>query len=182
MKQIIFIASALCLAAIVGAVIYFLMGSDNKKLSQVHQAIQHQFPEVDHIDTQTLITMAPEDVILFDVREQAEFRVSHLKNAVRVDPTISAEEFVQTFAAQSKGKKAVFYCSVGQRSSDLANRAAQPLLSSGAKAVYNLENGIFGWHNEGRDIVQSDGAVTRYVHGYDRLWGRLVKDQKHTRY
>ncbi len=71
------------------------------------------------------------------------------------------------------GKTAVFYCSVGVRSSRLAERVAQGLKARGAVAVDDLAGGIFAWHGEARPLVDAKGP-TDFVHPYDATWGRLL--------
>lgn len=161
---------------------YFMVAGHHSDLAKVHEGIEREFPGVSHIDGDDLATLKQEGIVLFDVREQSEFNVSHLKNAIRVDPGISALKFTKRYADISKGKIVIFYCSVGQRSSSLAQRAKDMLKSSGAKASYNLEGGIFKWHNERRPIYTSQTKLTEYVHPYDPIWGRMVKEQKYTRY
>ena len=45
---------------------------------------------------------------------------------------------------------------------------------AGAQAVYNLDGGIFAWHNERRALTNAAGA-TDYVHPFDDYWGRLLE-------
>lgn len=161
---------------------YFLLGSDGSDLAKIHDGIEREFAKVNHIDGDDLSALNPKDIILFDVREPPEFTVSHLKGAIRINPGISAQEFIEKFSDITKGKAAIFYCSVGQRSSDLTDRVQGALVSSGTKAAYNLEGGIFKWHNEHRPLYTSSAISTEYVHPYNPNWGGLVKDQKHTRY
>ena len=72
-----------------------------------------------------------------------------------------------------KGKTVVFYCSVGVRSSALAESVKADLLAAGTKEVVNLEGGIFGWHNQSRPLVDKSGPTT-FVHPYNAYWGRLL--------
>lgn len=160
---------------------YFLASNSNSGLETVHYRIERQFPQVKHVDGDRLSVMRDDHIVFFDVREKAEFKVSHLKNAIRVDPDISVEKFIARFGEMSKGKVAIFYCSVGQRSSDLANRVQSVLISSGVKAVYNLEGGAFRWHNQRRPLYTGT-QPTQLVHGYNRFWGRMVNNQQFTQY
>jgi len=161
---------------------YFLLASDDADLAKIHGAIEREFTNVSHIQTDDLSVLNPKDIILFDVREPSEFAVSHLKSAIRINPEISTQDFIEKFSVLTNGKTAIFYCSVGQRSSVLADRVQSALVSSGAKAAYNLEGGIFKWHNERRLLYTSGATPTKYVHPYSPIWGGLVKDQKRTRY
>jgi rhodanese-related sulfurtransferase len=60
--------------------------------------------------------------VLFDVRHEGECAVSHLPGAVRVDPDISAETFIEKHGALLRGSQAILYCSTGRRSSELIAR------------------------------------------------------------
>jgi rhodanese-related sulfurtransferase len=111
--------------------------------------------------------------LVFDVREFAEYAVSHLPGAIRIDPGVAAEEFVATYGDKVAGRDVVFYCSVGVRSSKLAARVLQPLAARGANDIYNLEGGLFRWHNEGRSMVDASGPTDR-IHPYDSYWGGLI--------
>jgi rhodanese-related sulfurtransferase len=115
----------------------------------------------------------PSKVVVFDVREQAEFDVSHLPGAIRVSPSIWTSQFMSRFGEAAKGRTAVFYCSVGVRSSKLARQVGDRLKAGGAEAVYNLQGGIFRWHNEARPMVANSGP-TKQVHPYDAHWGQLL--------
>ncbi len=114
------------------------------------------------------------DVLLLDVREEEEFAVSHLTGAVRVDPDIWRWSFMSKFGEKVRGKTVIFYCAVGVRSSQLAEDVQAALKERGAKAVYNLDGGIFAWHNESRTLVNANGK-TEFMHPFDAYWGQLVK-------
>ena len=124
--------------------------------------------------------------MIFDVREAGEYAVSHIDGAVRVDPAITAEALLAQYGADMQDKTLVLYCSVGVRSSRLAQRLSNAAQFPQATPIYNLEKGIFGWHNEGRPLVMANGAVssaTDYVHPYNLFWGRMVnrKDLKRSK-
>lgn len=76
------------------------------------------------------------------------------------------------------GLTMVFYCSVGYRSSALA---AQIHGSFPTNEIFNLQGGIFNWHNERRDLVNEKG-VSEDIHPYDKYWGRLLERPVHIRY
>ena len=121
------------------------------------------------------------DIVLFDVREESEYAVSHLTNAIRVDPDIGVEDFRSTFASDLVNKTVVFYCSVGRRSSELAEKVGEDLMSTGSKQVLNLEHGIFGWHNESRRLMSGE-QPTDYVHPYSWRWDDLIARRSLIRY
>ena len=158
------------------------IAKDNKALAKQHAKIERQFPDVQHIkaDDEALEEMS--DVVIFDVREKSEFEVSHLEGAIQVDPGITTKELLAKYADVIEGKKVVFYCSVGQRSSHLASQSQSTLIDKGATGAYNLEGGIFNWHNEQRDLVSNDHTPTNVVHPYNAYWGRMVNDRSKTSY
>ncbi len=102
--------------------------------------------------------------------------MSHLDNAIRVDPDLDPDDFMRKYADRIAGKTVIVYCSVGVRSSALAERIDPLLTSSGSKPAYNLTGGIFQWHNEGRPLTRG-AQSTPYVHPYNRSWGRLITNK-----
>ncbi|MEP2102505.1 MAG: rhodanese-like domain-containing protein [Parasphingorhabdus sp.] len=186
MSWLVKISILLLLCGTAAATGYVLLtnnsSGDSSSLAGVHNLIERQFAKVNHMDGDRLSNLSREEIVLIDVREISEFSVSHLKGAFQVDPEMPSHAFVEKYSDISKGKTVIFYCSVGQRSSSFADRVQSALLSSGAKAAYNLEGGIFAWHNERRPLFDNSAKPTRYVHPYDPIWGRMVKHQEHTKY
>ena len=111
--------------------------------------------------------------LLFDVREPEEYAVSHLPGALRLDPQISAADFVRQYGPQIAGRRLLFYCAVGMRSGRLAEQLQPELSARGAQSVANLRGGIFRWQGEGGPLQNAAGP-TRFVHPYDRRWGQLI--------
>ncbi len=148
------------------------------------QRIDWQF-KVDQLQPEDMSAwqaQRPSDsLMIVDVREPEEFAVSHLQGAVQVDPTTSPEAFMQRFGAAVQGKTLVFYCSIGWRSSELADRLAPALRAAGAGDIRNLRGGIFRWHNESRPLVNAAGS-TDWVHPYSPDWADLVARQGRTSY
>lgn len=157
--------------------------AEEPSLQSVQVQIEKRNPDIEHIARQTLADALArgEKIALFDVREANEFVVSRLPGAVRVDPGSWSSAFLKRYGSLVAGKKVIFYCSVGVRSTRLAARVKPALLARGAKTVFNLRGGIFAWHNEGRELVNDHGR-TDYVHPYDASWGRLVKRKALMRY
>ncbi len=133
-------------------------------------SLRSQFPEMRWISTNELADWLEDrqrkPPILLDVRTEAEWNVSHLPGARRVDPGASSEAALPNV---SKGAAIVTYCAVGYRSGNLASR----LRAAGFTNVQNLDGGIFQWANEHRPLVRDGEPVTR-VHPYDQFWGRLL--------
>lgn len=134
--------------------------------------VARKFPDVMHVDTATFDELTNGGgVVVFDTRTPEEFATSHLDGAILTDPKISPEEFLAKHAAELKGKTAVFYCSVGMRSSRVASRVAPGLKDAGAEGIASLKGGIFAWGYAGRPLVDASGPTAK-IHGYDASWGK----------
>ncbi len=125
-------------------------------------AARHDTPAITPAALAALID-AGRPPLLLDVRSAAEFEVSHLPDAIRVDPDVGA---VAGLVALARGRPIVVYCSVGERSGALGDR----LLGAGTP-VHNLQGGIFRWAREGRRLV---GAGAPAVHPFGRPWHLLL--------
>jgi rhodanese-related sulfurtransferase len=132
----------------------------------VKRDIPKKYPEVPHMTVESLAATNRAGLLLVDVREEKEYRVSHLKDAIYSQ---SAEAIAERMA-RTNYHAAVIYCSIGYRSADMV-RELQKL---GVTNAYNLEGSIFEWANDGHPVYDSNG-VARVVHPYNRLWGRLLE-------
>ena len=118
-------------------------------------------------------------LLLLDVREPAEFAVSHIPGAINVSPSAhtssnAVRAIIASAKAHSGASEVVCYCSVGVRSSQLALAisAVEPRLVG---HVHNLDGSIFRWANQGRQLVGTSGHPTATVHPYSSMWSRLVR-------
>ena len=151
-------------------------------LEQVINDVESDYPQVQHLPSANLAsTLNKTAPLLLDVREADEFAVSRIPGAVRVSPGISKSKFLKEFAAMAKGRQVIMYCSVGVRSSELAEDVQAELKASGAVSVHNLQGGIFRWHNQQRELIDQTGS-TEYVHPYNRKWGQLIKHADKAKY
>ena len=160
----------------------FQASAQPSQLAKIHDDIVSEYQHVSHITSQRLSQFDQADILLFDVREPGEFTVSHLEGAVQIDPDISEAEFKARYAEALAGKRAVFYCSVGRRSSIVAERVASVVKTQTEHTPINLAAGIFGWSNESRAMVSGDGQRTEFVHPYNAYWGRLIENPEIIRY
>lgn len=132
--------------------------------------IHGEFPDVPRLTTADLAALLEKDgaakPVLLDVRTKAEFDVSHLSGAIRVEPTSDSHKL-----SLPKNRPIITYCSVGYRSAAMAKK----LRDTGYSNVANLEGSIFRWANEKRLLVHNDGRPTDKVHPYNALWGMLVE-------
>lgn len=133
-------------------------------------SLQSRFPNVQWITAPELADWLQDrqrqPPILLDVRSEAEWDVSHLPGARRVDPGAPVGVVAPALA---KHTAIVTYCAVGYRSGDLATH----LRAAGFTNVKNLDGGIFEWANEHRPLVRNGEPVSR-VHPYNEFWGRLL--------
>jgi rhodanese-related sulfurtransferase len=178
------LTGAVLLAAAGIAVAHVAMprGADGD-LARLEQRIASEHPDIPHVRPTDLATSDGDgrEVVIFDVREDHEFSVSRVPGAIRIDPSIDTAGFLQAHGDRIAGRKVVLYCSVGVRSSRLARQLTSAATARGAKGVYNLSGGIFRWHNERRELVDSAG-VTDAVHPYDEFWGTYLQRRSSGRF
>lgn len=143
--------------------------------SAVNRMIANDHPEARHLSTDSLAVLLADSTraqpLLLDTRPPEEYRVSHLPGARRIDPDATSFPMLDDVPRDTL---IVAYCSVGYRSSGIAER----LQEAGFTNVYNLEGSIFRWANEGRPVYR-DGQPVRHVHPYDALWGQLLDRELH---
>jgi len=107
--------------------------------------------------------------VLLDARTPEEYAVSHLQDAVRIDPYKPSLRPLRGFP---KDTAIVLYSSVGYRGA----RVAAFLARQGYTQVHNLEGGQFRWANAGRPVFRHDRPTTE-VHPYNPTWGLLLESQ-----
>lgn len=135
--------------------------------------VRETFPEVPQLSTERLAKLLVEDVevVLLDARSKEEFETSHLQGAIHANGVRQARRVLK-----QHGEKpiVVVYCSVGYRSS----RLAQELRDDGVEDVVNLEGSLFKWANEGRPVYRGSEQVLP-VHPFDEDWGELLHPSRH---
>ena len=143
-------------------------GVGMRELERIKVIARRAYPAVPQLDTETLAgwMVAPQPPLLIDVRSTKEYAVSHLQGAVNLQ---KAEQIAAAIQTHRPGRT-VLYCSVGFRSS----RLADILAAKGATNLWNLEGSIFQWVNEGRPIYCGEMAAQQ-VHPYGRRWAGLLK-------
>ncbi len=135
--------------------------------------IRRKFPDVIQIDPSQLAAWLADagrkPPLLIDVRTQAEFNVSHLRGARRVEPGSPASAL-----DVPKDAPIVAYCSVGYRSSAFA----EALVKAGFQHPFDLKGSIFQWANEGRPVFQQ-GRPAAKVHPFNSSWGGFLEKKYH---
>lgn len=148
---------------------YLLRGapaSDEEREAQVarmYQELRPAFADVPEIDAPTLAERLKQgEVVLVDVREDAERQVSTLPGA------ISKADY-EARRAELAGRPVVVYCTIGYRSGLYATE-----LASQGVDVANFAGSVLAWTFIDGPFVDPTGAPTRRVHVYGRSWN-LVK-------
>ncbi|XP_078404429.1 uncharacterized protein LOC144684481 [Cetorhinus maximus] len=131
-----------------------------------------------------LIVKNQNRILLLDVRSPPEYEISHLQGAVCIDPeTANMDHLVKDLglADSTEITEVVCYCTVGYRSSRVAQKLLEFLASDAGQhlrrrlKVYNLEGGLVKWANERKAIVDSENQPTSLVHPYNMMWGQLLE-------
>ena len=92
--------------------------------------------------------IADTSVVRLDVRSLDEYSSGHIANAVNIDVTKNDFEARAT-SLLPKDKTIAVYCRSGRRS----KKAAGILVENGYKVI-ELNNGITGWINAGKETVR----------------------------
>jgi len=134
----------------------------------VDRLIQEDFPGVPSVTTAELVDALADgrDIVLLDVREEAEFAVSHLLGAQRVTSAGGASDILEN---SGPDPLVVAYCAVGYRSAALVKE----LRERGIANAVNLEGSIFAWANAGLPVYRGVLEVDE-VHPFDDTWGTLL--------
>lgn len=128
---------------------------------------------VPYMSVETL-AMPETEVILLDARDEKEFEVSHLKNAIRVGyDDFKIKETLKNLP-KDKNAKIVVYCSLGIRSETVAHK----LIQEGYTSVFNLYGGIFEWKNADFEVVDPSENPTEKVHTFNKDWSKWLKKGK----
>jgi rhodanese-related sulfurtransferase len=142
-------------------------------LEAVKKKVRAHFPSVRQLSTTELAVWSEQTnqppLVLLDARTPAEFAVSHLPGARRVDLKMPPTELLNR---RGTNEPIVVYCSVGYRSSRLAERLQQAGCTNG----FNLEGSIFQWANEDRPL-ERDGRPVNEVHPYNKTFGQRLRPE-----
>ena len=132
--------------------------------------VRSTHPTVNHLSVAELARVLPlAHPVLLDARSRGAFETSHLPGAVLAPELDSALEAL----SHAPNAPVVVYCSVGMRSSALA----EELVAHGYTSARNLEGGIFAWANAGQALASESGLATK-VHPFDRRWGTLLAPER----
>jgi len=151
----------------------------SQSLRNVSKSIAQTYPDVPLISASELArkSAAGEAFVLLDVRSKAEFAVSHISGAVRIDPGASLEAVENAIGPIEPDDTIVLYCSVGYRSTRLAELLLKKLGPQRSPHLFSLEGGIFQWHNDARSLENEAGA-TLWVHPFNAARRELLRHQQ----
>ena len=163
------------IAALFSLSLIYVLPVSAQTWDSLRQSIRRKFPSVRQLSTQALADWLADTnrpaPLLIDARKSGEFAVSHLQNARHLSSVAGVQA-----AATSNSQPIVVYCSVGYRSSALAEK----LQKAGLTNVYNLEGSIFAWANEGRPVFRGGTNLQpAQVHPYNARWGALLDQRLH---
>jgi rhodanese-related sulfurtransferase len=154
------------------------------RLAKISLSLE-QDSTIEHIDIHTIMEklLQPDKTLyLFDVRTKEEFAVSHLPDAIRLDPDMDPEVFLDQYGELLEQDQVYFYCSVGRRSTELAEQVAGILKQDGkGSKPANIKGGIFQWHNDQLPLTTCTGSID-FVHPYNWFWKRLLSRKEMVRY
>ncbi len=134
------------------------------------EGVQLRFDTVQHLPVERAATaragVGPP--LFLDVRSRAEYLAGHIRGAQWIEPTTNPSTALSELP---KNRPIVAYCSVGWRSSRLAER----LQAAGFSQVANLKGGLFEWTARGYEVVR-EGQLTNQIHPYGWPWSLLLAD------
>ena len=138
--------------------------------------LRRQFPTVQNITVAELKQKIDneDDILLIDSRTEEEYNVSFIPKAKLLSYKSEKTEIAE-FLQQNEVEKreaVVCYCSLGYRSSVLAEkiRDCRPDLQV---EVYNLEGSIFQWVNSNLGVSNPSGDTVHCAHPFNYMWGIL---------
>ena len=135
--------------------------TDIEKLSRVEEMVsvlEKRFPDVETITVDEVGRLLEKDsVVLVDVREAKEQKVSMIPGAISVEEFEDDEDRYEELTV-------VAYCTIGHRSSEYAQQLTQR-----GRRVLNLRGSILAWAHAGGPLVLNSEA-TRTLHVYGSNW------------
>lgn len=138
----------------------------NKQYDKMlHLLLKHSVPEISCDE----LSYHYNDYIILDTREQVEYQVSHLPNAIHVGYDDFNNEAIKHI---SKKSKVVCYCSVGYRSEKIAKK----LINLGYEHVWNLYGSSFEWANRNYVLVNQHQDTVHQIHAYNKLWSKWMNN------
>lgn len=164
MKKALFISAFFGFLVWIGYIANHLhapVASRQQRIDDMYSEYRKLFPDVKEMTANDLIEgNSRENLVLIDVRTEAERGVSIIPGAISI-------EIFKANKERWRNQIIVAYCTIGYRSGLFAKEIG----ASGFK-VYNLKGGVLSWAQAGREFSAS-GQMTRRVHVYGKKWDLL---------
>lgn len=144
-----------------------ILGFSQKSLSELLK--KYNTEKVKYALAEDLLNSSSKTIFL-DAREQVEYNVSHIKNAIFVGFSNFNLETVEK-QVPNKNKNIIVYCSLGVRSEIIA----QKLIDAGYTNVQNLYGGIFEWKNNNYTLYNLNQKETDSIHAFSKAWSKWLK-------
>lgn len=140
--------------------------------------------EASAISAEALVRLlgGPSRVLLFDTRTAPEFEVSHIRNAIRIEPGPGALSRLVPHLREAQGVDVVLYCTIGTRSAGVANDALDGVVARGARSVQVLDLGLIGWVNADLPLVDANESPTSFVHPFDAAMAKGLTQPERARF
>lgn len=166
------IAWLTALAAGLVAALFWAILHQSRDMETAMAMARRDYPNVPRIQVADLQAwLADETRVkpqLFDVRTKEEYAVSCLPGARRIEPNARAKD---VRAAMDTNQPAVFYCSIGYRSSAVV----AALQAAGPTNMVNLEGSIFAWALAGLPLEEpATKKPARLVHPFSESYSELL--------
>lgn len=139
---------------------------DNEYQNMIER--KYDFPVITP-DSLTALLKNSDQFTLLDTREEKEYEVSHLPEALCFGYDEKNYDLLNDL---DTNQLIIVYCSIGVRSQNIAKELKQ----RGYQNVLNLYGGIFLWADQFRPMVTLLNEDTDTVHGYNKYWGRWIKN------
>src|SRR5688572_22000725 len=162
------------LRSVLGLLVLLPACSGAPEWPQILADVRASYPDVPQVTVAELLAGETDPPpLLLDARSPEEYELSHLRGALSTPDEAAA---LVALAGVDPGREIVLYCSVGLRSSALAEH----LQARGFTRAVNLEGGIFAWANGGQPTYRGEQEVSE-VHPFDERWGTLLVAERRAR-
>jgi len=147
------------------------IASEKEFKIMIEKQINHTVATLTPDEVNNIITSGKK-IILLDTREDDEYNISHIKNAIHAGYNKFTTDSIKGVATDHT---IILYCSIGYRSEKIGEK----LILLGYKNIYNIYGGIFNWVNSDYPVVDNSGEKTLKIHGYSKKWSQwLFKGEK----
>ncbi|MEP6572180.1 MAG: rhodanese-like domain-containing protein [Gemmatimonadota bacterium] len=141
----------------------------------IDRAVGYKFGSVKRMSPDELVTWMRDPTrtppLWLDIRTAAEYDVSHIDGAIRLDPK---QPDLAPLQNVSRHSPVVLYSAAGIG----ATAMAQALGQANFDTLIVMRGGLFRWVNEGHSVVKDHAPVSQ-VHPFNAKWGRLLKSRYH---